>query len=379
MSEEKKLILKMFKEGKISEEEAIDLLSSVGENKTKSKINDNFDDAGEKIENSVNKFVNKIFNGIELAFNKVGDALDESDFKNNKFNFTFNNTNAQTILKNKIENIENKINLFINNKNGKTEIEPWNENHIEIESEINFNDKHLDSNSNFITEKKKDNNYFIGVNQELNASHFNVTFRIKTPYNAISNLKIESTNGKIVANYLELNDLETSTTNGKTIFEGLVANNVNSTTTNGKIEINDINANELKLKTTNSKIDIDDINANYVETITTNGKLELIKINTKVLKGKNSNGSIHVLLAKDEIKNIDLKSSNGGIYLENLNYKRPIEAVLKARDKNSLSNIFTHIEKNGNLTIARTENYDSDAENKLNINLATTNGRISLI
>ncbi|MFM1583347.1 SHOCT-like domain-containing protein, partial [Helcococcus ovis] len=90
MSEEKKLILKMLKENKISEDEALKLLDAIGSNKNteKNKKEDN-------TEFSTGNFVSKIINGVEKAINIASKKIENMDFE--LINFSSQNFNAKTV------------------------------------------------------------------------------------------------------------------------------------------------------------------------------------------------------------------------------------------------------------------------------------------
>ena len=133
MSEEKIMILKMLKDGKISEEEALKLLNAVGEKKgektykpnKRNEIHieaDDYDviDASDKFASKISNFVNKIVTkSLETAEKGMRDghvyanfSFDDGDrFKNKKFA-----TLKLDVDKNK------KYDLIINNTNEKVVI-----------------------------------------------------------------------------------------------------------------------------------------------------------------------------------------------------------------------------------------------------------------
>ena len=130
MSEEKKLILTMLKEDKISEEEALRLLEAIGQNEKEETEKTNFSKKEESFENSVNSFVSKIITGVETAINKAGDAINNMDFDISNINISGSKFNANTTKTYKIENIEEPINLFINNLQGAIQIQSHNQDFV---------------------------------------------------------------------------------------------------------------------------------------------------------------------------------------------------------------------------------------------------------
>ena len=379
MSEEKKLILTMLKEDKISEEEALRLLEAIGQNEKEETEKTNFSEKEESFENSVNSFVSKIITGVETAINKAGDAINNMDFDISNINISGSKFNANTTKTYKIENIEEPINLFINNLQGAIQIQSHNQDFVECISVINYDNKYHNETDEFLIHKIEGNNHYYGIDMDKNNWNFKSQLIINLPKDKLDSIKVRNSNSKIQANNFEIENVIFETTNARIEFSNLTSKSINSTTTNAKIEGINVRANELISNTTNSKISLSEIKADKLEAYTTNGRINLTKLNVIDIDAQNTNGSLYVSNVYDDTKSMNLTSTNGGIYIEGLNFERSIKAELSARNSDVISPKFSKILRDKHTTEALTENYDENSENSLNIKAVTSNGKISIL
>lgn len=358
MSEEKKLILKMLKEGKITDDEALNLLNAIGEKddkkENKNKINDS------SFEKSVNGFVNTILTGVEKALNKAGEAINNMDIDLANVNFSNIKYNGSKTIIKKTDKINDPINLFINNLNGSIQIQNSNEDYVECIAITSYDDKFYDNNSEFIVHKIEGNNHYFGIDTDKNNINFISQLIVNIPTNKTLNLRVKNSNSKILANNLELENV---------IFE----------TTNGKIEARNIKAYDLEATTTNSKIELFEIKSKLLKAHTTNGKITLSKLNCVEIDAKNINGSLYINNVYDDARNMNLKSTNGGIYIEGINFEKSIKAVLKGKNNEILSPKFSKIIRQNSSITAYSDLYSENRDETLTITAETSNGKISFI
>ncbi|EHR34126.1 DUF4097 family beta strand repeat protein [Helcococcus kunzii] len=379
MSEEKKLILNMLKEGKITEDEALKLLDAIGEKEKKEEEKTNFAEKEASFENSVNNFVNKILSGVETAINKAGDVINNMDFDISNINIAGSKFNANTTKTYKIEDIEEPINFFVNNLQGAIQIQSHNQDYIECIAIINYDNKYHDENDEFLIHKIEDNNHYFGIDLNKNNWNFKSQLIINLPKDKLNSIKVRNSNSKIQANNFDIDNVIFETTNARIEFSNITSKSINATTTNAKIEAINVGTDKIVTNTTNSKISLSEIKSDELEAYTTNGKINLTKLNVVDVIAQNTNGSLYVSNIFDDTNKLDLSSTNGGIYIEGLNFERSIKASLSARNSDVISPKFSKIYRDKHSTKAYTENYDENAENTLDITAVTTNGKISIL
>lgn len=362
MSEEKKLILKMLKEGKITEDEALKLLDAVKENnnhiendeeKTEKKTNNKF-------ESTVHSFFSNLFNTVEKNVKKVEEKINSSNINLDDINFTFGyfgKINKELI----IEDINDDINLLVDYINGKVIISSWDNDYIKCTSHILFDKNTYSEDYNFITKSNIGRDIHISTYEYSNLDKFNATLYIYLPKKYINNIKCKEITGKVIINNLMSNSIDLETTNSKIVLENVSASK------------------EIKINGINGKFLIENISAPDLNIKNLNGKITGYKIDCECIFSENMNGSISFSNISNTAKSINLKSLNGGIYLENINYNKPTRAKLTGRFEEKLNPIFSTIVRNDTNTIAYTSDFIEDLENKLEIDIETNNGKIRIL
>lgn len=351
MSEEKLMILNMLKEGKITQEEALKLLDAIGE---KNSLND--EKTKKASDMSFNEMASKIGSAIESALYKVSDSLSNIDFDYK----IFNNYTGSITKSIRIDNIENKINLYIKNRNDKVQISQWDKDYVEAIAYIYYDEKEYSRDYEFLIHTESEQNHYIGIDTEKSNKGYSAKITVNIPKSLIENLKIETTNSKIEADNLDIDYAEFITTNGKISLTSVEANSIFCKTTNSKISAEDIKSDTLKCKTTNGKIVLETIDIRKVDAINTNGSINIDTINSKA-------------------REINLNSTNGGLYIEGLDYSRPVKATISGRLNDNLSPNFININEISHETIATTAKYTEDSDDVLYIFAHTTNGKVEII
>lgn len=376
MSEEKKMILNMLREGKITDEEALKLLDAIANKSQNSEEQENINT--EKFESNVNNFVNKILSGIEKGLNKAGEAINNLDIDLSSLSFSDIKYNGNATKTTRIENIDDKINLFLNNPNGKIQVYKSTNDFVEIVEIVNFDESLYNQNSEFLQYKTEENNHYYGIDINKNNKNFTSQLIVTVPDEKIENLKAKSSNSKIMIDNLQLRDIILETTNGKIEVNNVISNEFTATTTNSKIEAKNVTAAVFKSQTTNGKIETNEIKADKISANTTNGKIVLAKVNSQNIDAHNTNGAIYLSVPNTNPKNINLSSTNAGIYIEGLDYSKPIMAEMVGRLSEDSLPLFSKIEKSQSQATAYTENYVAGAADTINIKVETSNGKISI-
>lgn len=360
MSEEKKLILNMLKEGKISDDEALRLLEAIGEKENKSNTKFDFKNEEKKLENKASQFVNNISSRVESFLGKIQEEISNIDINLDNVNFTGEKFNQKTEKRFTLSNISYDSQIEINNINGKIEVESWGEDHGELIASISYDDKKINEDYNFIEEKIEDNiiRYSVNTNEGNNSSnYFDVKFKLYLPKIKVDSILLNSVNGKISAKDLESNTMKLNTVNGKIISSNNNVSNLHLETVNGKTEVNGGSNQNLIVDVVNGKISITDLNS--------------IRTNLN-----NVNGSIYIDEVFADSREINVNSSNGGIYFIDLDYTKPIKIVATGRNLTDLSENFTNIEKNDQTVSAHTHSYSDELEDKLVITTDTVFGKV---
>lgn len=351
MSEERLMILNMLKEGKITQEEALKLLDAIGD---KNNLNDKKTKKASDM--SFNDMTSKIGNAIESAFYKMSDSLSNINFDYS----LFNNYTGRITKSIRIDNIEDKINLYIKNRNEKVQVYQWNKDYVEAIANVYYDEKEYTRDYDFLIHTANEQNHYIGIDTEKSNKGYSVKITVNIPENLVENLKVESTNSKIEADNLDIDYAE-------------------FITTNGKISLTYIDANNIVCKTTNSKIAAENIESDTLECITTNGKIVLETIDVRKVDARNMNGSINIDTINSKAREVNLNSTNGGLYIEGLDYSRPIKATISGRLSHNLSPNFINLNEMSREIIATTIDYTEDSDDVLNIFAYTTNGKVEII
>lgn len=377
MNDERKMILQMLEEGKISSDEAMELLDAI--NNSKSNDEKSFEkEFTEKVTNFADKSVDfgtKMAKGFIDVIDKFPEfASSTIDNIGDVFSGNYETINSQ--LEYDIENFEN-IDLDIEAINGNITLDSAEENKITIDIIYKYRAGSLEKGEPFYNSNFKDNLLFFEPIKRKNNS---MSLNIKMPDILYNNIKLKTSNASIkskdtinIIRTLDLNTTNSSivlesfnggsaklfTSNGRIIADNIVGDSINANTSNDSIKIDEINGDFINLITTNSRITVDTIKGDEVLAQTTNSSINIDSLDVKKSHLKTSNSNISVGL-KDRNSPIllDLSSSIGRIDVEDLH---PL-----IYDTNTKNNI-----------LARSENYSEDMES-VHIIAKTTNGSIHI-
>lgn len=367
----------MMKDGKISEEEAMKLLDAIGEKEFSEKesterqfdgysFDENTDESYKNLEES---FFDKLSNSIDKMVRKTSEAIGSIDFDDISVNigsaFSKFNARADRTLVVDLDDLDEEPMINIKNKNGKINVFQWDNEFMEVRARIQYDDKMISANNEFIKVEKRDNTVFVAPDFDENLNHpFNIILNVAVPRAHYGQIDIVTTNGSIEANYLDAKKILVKTTNGK-----IISNNLRGETT--------------ELNSSNATIEVISNEGEQLNVNTSNGKIVLNGVYVKNANIRTSNGRIQVADISSLTKNIDFYTSNGNVKIDVNNFHGPIKVDLENVNRHTtnanISDRFSSVINNGGDFVAYTEGFSDENENSLRINGSTTNGTVNIV
>ncbi|WP_054251417.1 DUF4097 family beta strand repeat-containing protein [Neofamilia massiliensis] len=354
MSDEKKLILKMLQEGKITEDEAITLLDSIKDKKKATRTNTDFDSLINKISETASKIGKK---SQEMVSN-----FDFEDFTN-MFTVTDQKNKAERLASENIIGLE-EPSLYVENQSGKIKIYSWDNEEIQVTADVSYDDRFIADTYDFISIRREDDKVYIEPNYDsVSGRYFSINLSIALPEKHFKEISLKSTNANLEIEDVKADSLLVKTINAKISGKNIEAKEGEVSSTNARISLENLSGDKLQIKTTNGKIDIKDIDYLDLEMKTTNGSLVVANLGarTESIYAKTSNGNISIAL-KNIFKPIKAKMKN--------NFKG-LEASYFA------DSIFTNFVTEDKVMVAYTDGYDENAD-RLDIEATTTMGNINI-
>jgi DUF4097 and DUF4098 domain-containing protein YvlB len=343
--EEKEMINKMLKEGKISQKEADELLGALKESyglDGDEEIDDYKTQAVEgsksekvdtdKDDKSISKTIkDSIFKPIKKNIDKPMKENIEKTIKDNIEKTVDNSTGVIEEIKSLfngffgagydfVESFQGKLTtdgplIDLNNTNGKIKIKTWDKDDYKLD--LNFT---ISADGENEAEKIKEEIFNLKQDEDkilLNIGNkighrISVDIFLSLPKYTVYEINAESTNGKIRLDSLQSKGLRVNTKNGKMTLNDIKGINTKVTGTNGKIYFSGMSENVF-LKTTNGKITAEP----------SPGRM--------ILEIKTTNGSQKVNLPDGAEYYVDSKVKLGsiGIALNNINWIKEKEKVVK--------------------------------------------------
>lgn len=346
MQDERKLILNMVKDGKISEDEALRLLEALEKPKKETDI-----------EESAKTIASRFISGIDSALRKTTDVIQGLDINDWSLSLGSNKEKTEKIFKNPFNS---KKDLKIENYNGNIQLYSWENDYIETRASISYDMRKLDPNYDFLLVEENDDCLVIKSNHTRLNNKFECRLSIAIPRTMEKSLSITSVNGSIELNFINTSDL-------------------NLKTTNGNISLNAISSPKSSIKTIQGNISLTDFEGDEIGINTTNGSISAVDLAANTLDAQTINGQVKIAGPSPKVENIKLASVNGSISFHDLNFTRPIKGWFKSSSYDSykdLSEVFAKVEKNNRIFEATSSTYSDEAENPLLIDTSTVNGRI---
>jgi DUF4097 and DUF4098 domain-containing protein YvlB len=398
MNDEKKMILKMLEEGKITSEEAARLIEALEEkeepqykrysnNFSKSK---NFQDEIYKIRDRLNdwkkdfksnynqKDFDQMVDDFSIKAEKLGKNITSTtvNIVDRMVDFvgSFVDTNAFNSFGSYKANIKTfsfpyseNLSLDITGINGGIFVKTHNEESIKIESKTRAAGNYTES---FIELEEIDNVKKIKFNNKNNIP-LSVSYEVFVPQKKIDSLNIKTLNGKIYLEDVISDTIDCTTKNNPIEIMGIKTKNLYSSTKNSKINISYVMGEKINIDANNAVIEIKHLKTDTLTAMTANGKINIenvqnyqdIKDLNMNLKTKNANIKINMNDVNEKGYKIKALTTLNGINL--------LIPKLKYKTLNKEVN-------DGNLVEAETENYTLSKE-RVNINTENKNGYIEIV
>lgn len=367
MVEEKMKILKMLEEGKITADEAVNLLNSLdGKITNKNKTHESRDNQQQKKTESYSMDIDKKIEAlskdlapkIEKAAKTVIDKANSFADKISKSLSSSTSSSQKKVLNFEMYVVKgDNSQLRLKCKNGKIHIKGYNGDKITAKIEYNNNE------NSRIELLRVDNTYYLNYDE---AYFTNVAIEAFVPEFLFSKIYLETTNSSVFVDGLTGDEIDIAVNNGPIELKNISAKNVKLETTNGNIHLENITGRLLHAESSNGFIDIKLSDVTNMNLITSNGEIiidssirELKESNTYEWKAETSNATIKVNTLKGFDIAYDIKA------LTSLN-----EIQINMANIDFIENEKSYIK-------AITNNYHT-ALKKVNINLETSNAPITL-
>lgn len=258
MQEERKRILNMVKEGRLTVNEALVLLDGLGaaEKKKEEQIfgelstSVNFEEAKKEDTFSKQKYQStkdKLFEFVDTAIQKIKDFdLDLNFGQSVSISHIFHQGDVS--LKE----------MDIDIANGSVKIIPWEQNDVRIECEAKVYrvDSQEEARSNFLKDVRfaiEGEKLRFATEQKWMKLH--ATLHI--PKAQYENIKVRMFNGSIDSENLQVEKYNVKTANGKINMYGMTSKYVDAETANGQIEVREGNMDNFEAETINGAIKVD--------------------------------------------------------------------------------------------------------------------------
>lgn len=365
MNDKRLLILNMLDEGKISSQEALELLEAIkdekdlnNDKKQDSYQKDTSDNNAEDAEGNNDSFVKKSAQAVGSILGKLNVFMDNfqdklsEEFENVEENFTEKSDDQSPIINESYtinEIIDSKKDFVINNPYGPINLYGHDEDNILINIDLAYKKSYENKVNNFYKYEISDEVFKLIFKNNISSDreNFKIDLDIRMPKDMINSLFTKSLNDDIKIHNIKVSELEVENVNSTVDLYNISANRINLKLLNSVYRQNNISANDLSIKALNSELKIE----------------ELKTVNAKLT---NPNGSTSINSIELPCKNLSLSGFNSLVNIKNLEEDRPI--LFNNKSINSNERI------NPNLNIIKDFNIDN--KDILTLNINTINGKI---
>lgn len=349
MTEEKQLILNMLKEGKITVEEASDLLAAIGDKKSRD-----------------NDFAGKVTSTVDSIIKKATEAISAIDLDQA---FDINNINLKgEVNSHKDVRVDDEIDeINIDLVNGEIFVENSTESGIIISSDVFAKKSNLED---YINVEIRDNVLNIEENDAYKNFGASVKLRIQVGKDFYKNLNIDTVNARVEVADTDFDKLNIDSVNGKIIVINSKSD-IDIDNVNGKIDIKNIDG-ALSIDNVSGAIYLAGIKGDMVEVDNISGNIRVDGLESDRIHANSRSGSIRMYNIK-ETTDIDLETVSGTIVVDTADYAGNIKAFVESPAVNVTEKYQNKIKTD--------EGYDlstSTDEAKLSIKAKTRYGKVSL-
>ena len=369
MGDEKKRILKLVEEGKITASEALALLELLEKEQEQKNVKEkeiihelanvvNLDDEEKKEQAREEAAQKKIASAKDMIFSFVDNVV--SKVKEVDLNFTKNT--EITHFFHDPDAIVTEANVEV--ANGDVEIYAWEGPGVKVECEAKvYRTEDQESARNTLLQETtfyvKENKLYFIVGQKW----MRVNSKIFVPSAQYDKVRIKLLNGAISINNLMVDQLKAKTGNGKISLQSVISKEAEIETVNGNIELMENNIGQLECETINGLINS---NGSFrkADFETFNGviQVENFSSDAKVLTAKSGSGAIRILVPQAIKVSGEAKSYLGALSVEIYGMKvtetknEVIQKVLKFENEEMESMRISAESKSASVTITHAQN-----------------------
>jgi DUF4097 and DUF4098 domain-containing protein YvlB len=322
--EERKMILQMIEDGKITAEEGLALLEALEKTDQKegsggsahqqkeqteqfNKLKDDLHDATERIIGSANKGASKLVDLFGKAMQKLQNI--DMDFD---FDFSFGGVKVKETYE--LTPFEAK-DLYFSTSNGSIHCKSWEKEFAQINvtaqvTKVKDEEEAREKLLKNIEQRKGNEQYSFFLKEKKG---MRVSLEIYLPKKMYEALRLETNNGSVRVQDLEVEKVVIETSNGSIRIHDLQGEYVEGKTSNGRIQYQDVHVQKSELKTSNGSIHA----LGRLQTLqceTTNGsiRIEQGQVQQSDISATTSNGSVRIIYPL-EISGVygELKTKHG--------------------------------------------------------------------
>lgn len=362
MKEEKKMILKMLEEGKISSEEAIKLLDALDDGSSQDE--DKWDKSKKEKQDSYK--LKETFETLEEIGSDIGNAL--SDVFDGIVDF-----GSSFTMKSNYESITNKLEMDLSEiesptldlkaVNGHINLRPIEGETLYIKVSTEYKKGLLSENETYFDFDREDEKIIFSPSYNNNIS---IKLDVSLPERHYKEILLNTSNGKIEILDAKSDVIRSYTKNASISLKGIDSEDIDLKTSNSSILLDDIRTEELSCMTSNSPVEASLIDARDISLASSNGRISLAEVNiyrAENIRLKTSNSSIVADLHDINKEAVfDLETSMGNIELN-------LESLIYMTNK--------HVNLGPKKIVAHTLGYKEDKDH-LNFKAHTSNAAIKI-
>ncbi|WP_058989648.1 DUF4097 family beta strand repeat-containing protein [Anaerococcus rubeinfantis] len=356
MNEEKKMILDMLKEGKITVDQASDLLEAVGKDKAK---------------NNEESFIDKLSTSFEKVMKKTSETISNFDFDLDLD--SVNIPNIYHINSQKAENqtkIDDDINeIEINLINGSLDIQRAQENHIMIEEKVFFKNKE-DQKNDYLNIAVVEDKLIINVNENYRSLDASANVKLYLGKNIYDKLDVNIINGQVEICDVDFKENNIESTNARFTLIN-TAGNIDLKNTNGKIEIRNTNGN-LEVSNVNGSVYLTNVSGENANVEVVNGSIRIDGLNMENVDLASKAGSIRIFKIIDA-KQLNMATQFGSVVIDTNEFNKNIKALIKSSSYSIAEKFKNKLQTKDGYQVS-TDPEESD----LDLDIKSAFGRVSL-
>ncbi len=357
MTEERRIILEMLRDGKIDEEQATRLLQAVGEKAENEKeITEGPSLTGlmKKLTSTVDRLVQQTADGIrQIDLEGIADYVQGAGSR--KYN------SRKEFIQQVPALHDEPISFNIKNERGPVKLVAWDEEVVECRVKLRYDETFVDESHELVHMKKENGVVIIATDTEL-PQGFVGEMIVNIPRHNVRSLLVQAPYGMIE-------------------MEDVIADTVKVSSTNGKINLKSIQGDQIDIKGINGRIEVFDVHGESLVMETVNGPMIMSGLFAETVSIQNVNGSVNVHDVTGVVKDIKVETVNGSIRISLVDYIKPVKVCVDQdrplMSQLSLSDKFISTIHEEERMTAYTAHY-REGESCLTIDAKVTNGVVRI-